>query len=65
MARYQKYGNLSEVKEALQSSYMWNVFYVPVEFGTPAPLRVSDLGSSHATPPHTHTNKRSHYSAHS
>jgi hypothetical protein len=36
MARYQKYGNLSEVKEALQSSYMWNVFYVPVELGMSA-----------------------------
>ncbi len=36
MARYQKYGNLSEVKEALQASYMWNMFYVPVELGMPA-----------------------------
>jgi hypothetical protein len=59
MARYQKYGNLSEVKEALQSSYMWNVFYVPVELGTPAVAgtmgdAVSHSTSSHA-PPHTHT----------
>eukprot|EP01079_Euglenida_sp_SAG-EU17-18_P002855 gene2855-3450_t len=38
MQRYQRFGDLAEVKAAAQAGVMWNYIYNPVEFGPLAPV---------------------------
>ena len=49
LATYEAYGELSEVKRAMQSGVMWNIEYTPAELGPMAPVSRGWDFSTHPT----------------